>query len=187
MPGLKIVVPATPADAYGLLRAAVEDPDPVLFFEHKGLFNTKAELADDAAGSSSSAGPRWSARGEDCTVVASQLMRHRAIEAADLLAGEDIAIEVVDPRTLVPFDHEAVGASVDHTNRLVVAQEGPPGGSWGATLIARIVQDRLEILDAPPLLIAADEVPVPYASPLEAACLPSAERIADAVRRTLAY
>ena len=158
----------------------------MLFFEHKGLFNTKAELPDDPPVVELGRAEVVRA-GEDCTVVASQLMRHRAIEAADLLAGEDIAIEVVDPCTLVPFDHEAVGASVDHAEPPRRGAEGPPGGSWGATLIARIVQDRLEILDAPPLLIAADKVPVPYASPLEAACLPSAERIADAVRRTLAY
>ena len=186
VPGLKIAVPGTPADAYGLLRAAVEDPDPVLYFEHKGLFNVKAELPDAPA-----VGKLGRAEvvrtGEDCTVVASQLMRHRALEAAELLAGEDVWIEVVDPRTLMPFDHETVGASLDRTNRLIVAQEGPPGGSWGASLIAKVVQERLEILDAPPLLIAPDEIPVPYASTLEAAYLPSAERIAGAVRRTLAY
>jgi pyruvate/2-oxoglutarate/acetoin dehydrogenase E1 component len=186
VPGLKIAVPGTPADAYGLLRAAVEDPDPVLYFEHKGLFNLKAELPDAPA-----VGELGRAEivrtGDDCTVVASQLMRHRALEAAELLAGESVSIEVIDPRTLVPFDHETVGASVDRTNRLIVVQEGPPGGSWGASLIAKLVQERLETLDAPPLLIAPDEIPVPYASTLEAAYLPNAERIAGAVRRTLAY
>jgi pyruvate dehydrogenase E1 component beta subunit len=186
VPGLKIAVPGTPADAYGLLRAAVEDPDPVLYFEHKGLFNLKAELPDAPA-----VGELGRAEivrtGDDCTVVASQLMRHRALEAAELLAGEEVSVEVIDPRTLVPFDHETVGASVDRTNRLIVVQEGPPGGSWGASLIAKLVQERLETLDAPPLLIAPDEIPVPYASTLEAAYLPNAERIAGAVRRTLAY
>jgi len=186
VPGLKIAVPGTPADAYGLLRAAVEDPDPVLYFEHKGLFNVKAELPD--APLVGKLGRAEVVRtGEDCTVVASQLMRHRALEAAEALTGEDVSIEVIDPRTLVPFDHETVGASLDRTNRLIVVQEGPPGGSWGASLIAKVVQERLEILDAPPLLIAPDEIPVPYASTLEAAYLPSAERIAAAVRRTLAY
>jgi pyruvate/2-oxoglutarate/acetoin dehydrogenase E1 component len=186
VPGLKIAVPGTPADAYGLLRAAVEDPDPVLYFEHKGLFNLKAELPD--APVVGELGRAEVVRtGEDCTVVASQLMRHRALEAAEALTGEDVSIEVIDPRTLVPFDHETVGASLDRTNRLIVVQEGPPGGSWGASLIAKVVQERLEILDAPPLLIAPDEIPVPYASTLEAAYLPSAERIAAAVRRTLAY
>ena len=186
VPGLKIVVPGTPADAYGLLRAAVEDPDPVLFFEHKGAVQREGELPDAPAVVELGRAEVVRA-GEDCTVVASQLMRHRAIEAAELLAGEDVCDRGRRPPHAVPFDHETVGASLDQTNRLIVAQEGPPGGSWGASLIAKVVQERLEILDAPPLLIAPDEVPVPYASTLEAAYLPSAERIAGAVRRTLAY
>jgi pyruvate dehydrogenase E1 component beta subunit len=186
VPGLKIVVPATPADAYGLLRAAVEDPDPVLYFEHKGLFNTKGEL--------SAAPPRVELgraevvrRGDRVTVVATQLMRHRALEAAQTLAGEGIDVELIDPRTLVPLDLETIGNSVDRTNLLVVVQEAPPGGSWGASLITALMQERFEMLDAPPLLIATDETPVPYAGPLEAAHLPSAERIAEGIRRTVAY
>jgi acetoin:2,6-dichlorophenolindophenol oxidoreductase subunit beta len=186
VPGLKIAVPATPADAYALLRAAVADPDPVLYFEHKGLFNLKGELSDEPP-----ALPLGRAEvvraGTDCTVVATQLMRHRAVEAAELLAAEGASVEVIDPRTLVPFDDAAVGASVDRTSHLVVAQEGPAGGSWGASMIARLMQDRFEMLDAPPLLVAADDVPIPYAEVLESAVLPSADRIADAVRRTLAY
>jgi pyruvate dehydrogenase E1 component beta subunit len=186
VPGLKIAVPATPADAYGLLRAAIEDPDPVLYFEHKGLFNLKGDLPD-----APDAVPLGRAEivraGNDCTLVASQLMRHRALEAAEALAGEGVEVEVIDPRTLVPFDDATVGASVDRTSHLVVAQEGPPGGSWGASLIARLLEEHFEMLDAPPALVAADEVPIPYAEVLESAVLPSAERIADAVRRTLAY
>jgi acetoin:2,6-dichlorophenolindophenol oxidoreductase subunit beta len=186
VPGLKIAVPGTPADAYGLLRAAVEDPDPVLFFEHKGLFNVKGELPDGAA--SVPLGRADVVRtGEHVTVVATQLMRHRALEAAGILAEEGVEVELIDPRTLVPFDLETIGASVDRTNLLVVVQEAPPGGSWGASLISALLQDRFEMLDAPPLLIATDEIPIPYAGPLEAAYLPSAERIADGIRRTLAY
>jgi pyruvate/2-oxoglutarate/acetoin dehydrogenase E1 component len=186
VPGLKIAVPGTPADAYGLLRAAVEDPDPVLFFEHKGLFNVKGELPDGAA--SVPLGRADVVRtGEHVTVVATQLMRHRALEAAGILAEEGVEVELIDPRTLVPFDLETIGASVDRTNLLVVVQEAPPGGSWGASLISALLQDRFEMLDAPPLLIATDEIPIPYAGPLEAAYLPSIERIADGIRRTLAY
>jgi pyruvate/2-oxoglutarate/acetoin dehydrogenase E1 component len=186
VPGLKIAVPGTPADAYGLLRAAVEDPDPVLYFEHKGLFNVKGELPDSAR--TVPLGRADVVRtGEHVTVVATQLMRHRALEAAGMLAEEDIEVELIDPRTLVPLDLETIGASVDRTNLLVVVQEAPPGGSWGASLISALMQERFEMLDAPPLLIATDEIPIPYAGPLEAAYLPSAERIADGIRRTLAY
>jgi acetoin:2,6-dichlorophenolindophenol oxidoreductase subunit beta len=186
VPGLKIVVPATPVDAYALLRAAVRDPDPVLYFEHKGLFNLKGELPDEVP--AAQLGRAEIVRGgEHVTVVATQLMCHRALEAAEALAGEGISVELIDPRTLVPFDREAVLESVDRTNHLVVVQEAPPGGSWGATLIAQVLQERFEALDAPPLLIATDETPVPYAGGLEAAWMPSAERISDGIRRTLAY
>jgi pyruvate/2-oxoglutarate/acetoin dehydrogenase E1 component len=186
VPGLKIVVPATPADAYALLRAAVRDPDPVLYFEHKSLFNLKGELPDDIAPAQLGRA-EVIRRGDDVTVVATQLMLHRALEAAEALAGEGVSADVIDPRTLVPLDLAAVLESLDRTNHLVVVQESPPGGSWGATLIARALQDRFESLDAPPLLVGTDETPVPYAGGLEAAWMPSAEGIADAVRRTLDY
>jgi pyruvate dehydrogenase E1 component beta subunit len=186
VPGLKIAVPGTPADAYGLLRAAVQDPDPVLYFEHKGMFNLKGDLADDPPPV-----PLGEAEvvraGDDVTVVATQLMRHRALEAAQALGDEGVGVEVIDPRTLVPIDLATIGASVDRTNLLVVVQEAAPGGSWGASLISALMQDRFEMLDAPPLLIATDEIPVPYAGALEEAYLPSADRIAEGIRRTLAY
>jgi pyruvate dehydrogenase E1 component beta subunit len=185
-PGLKIVVPATPADAYALLRAAVRDPDPVLYFEHKSLFNVKGELRDAAPpaelGKAEIVRP-----GSAVTLVATQLMRHRAVEAADLLAAEDISVEVIDPRTLVPFDEATVFASVERTNRLVVAQEASAAGSWGATLVSRVVAERFESLDAPAAIVGGDEAPIAYAAPLEDLWLPSAERIADTVRRTVAY
>ena len=186
VPGLKIVVPATPVDAYALLRAAVRDPDPVLYFEHKGLFNVKGELPDDVAPAAIGRA-QVVRRGAHATVVATQLMLHRALEAAEALAAEGVSVEVIDPRTLVPLDLAPVIESLDATNHLVVVQEAPPGGSWGATLIARVLQERFEALDAPPLLLGTDETPVPYSGGLEAAWMPSVERIADAIRRTLAY
>lgn len=183
--GLKIVVPATPADAYALLRASIEDPDPVLYFEHKGLFNLKAELPEDSAPVELGRADVVRA-GEDVTLVATQLMRHRALEAAEQLAGEGVEVELIDPRTLVPFDAETVRTSVERTNRLVVVQEASPRGSWGATLIAELVQGGFELLDCPPLLIAADETPIPYAGPLEEAWLPSVQRIVAGVREACA-
>ena len=186
VPGLKMVVPATPGDAYGLLRAAIEDPDPVLYFEHKHLYNHKAEeeepLAPIALGKATIVRP-----GEHVTVVASQIMRHRALEAADALAREDVSVEVIDPRTIAPLDLETIRASIERTNLLVVVQEAPAAGSWGATVITALMQESFEMLDAPPLLLACDDTPIPYAAALEAAWMPDADRIADGIRRTLAY
>jgi pyruvate/2-oxoglutarate/acetoin dehydrogenase E1 component len=184
--GLKIAVPATPADAYGLLRAAVRDPDPVLFFEHKGLFNLRGELAAEPPALELGQAEIVRA-GEHVTVVATQAMRHRALEAAELLAGEEVSVELIDPRTLVPFDMATVAGSVDRTNRLVVVQEASAGGSWGETLIATLLQGGFESLDAPPRLVAAGATPIPYARPLEDAWIPSVETIADAIRATVSY
>ncbi|MBX5441375.1 MAG: alpha-ketoacid dehydrogenase subunit beta [Solirubrobacteraceae bacterium] len=186
VPGLKIAVPGTPADAYGLLRAAIRDPDPVLVFEHKHLFNHKGEVADTPEVVELGRAEVVRA-GSDVTLVATQLMRHRALEAAELLAGEGVSVEVIDPRTLVPLDLETIGASLDRTNRLVIAQECSHDGSWGATLVSRLMADRFEMLDAPPLIVGGDETPIPYAGGLEELWIPSVERIADGVRRTLAF
>lgn len=186
VPGLKVVVPATPLDAYALLRAAVRDPDPVLYFEHKGLFGLRGELPDEPPAVELGRADVVR-RGDHVTVVATQAMRHRALEAAEALAKEEIEVELIDPRTLVPFDLETVLESIDRTNRLVVVQEASRGGSWGATLVAEVMQARFESLDAPPLLAAADETPVPYSGPLEHAWMPSADRIADAIRTTVAF
>jgi pyruvate/2-oxoglutarate/acetoin dehydrogenase E1 component len=186
VPGLKIVVPATPADAYGLMRSAVADEDPVLFFEHKHLYNAKGELADDP--SPVPIGKALEVRpGDDVTIVATQAMRLRAEAAAEALAAEGISAAVLDPRTLLPLDLETIMASVGHTRRVVVAQESPPDGSWGASLIARICAEGFEWLDAPPVLLSADETPIPYADELEHLWMPDAERIASAARRTVEF
>lgn len=187
VPGLKIVVPATPADAYGLLRSAIEDPDPVLFFEHKALFNVRADFEADSTrteiGRADVVRP-----GSDVTVVATQVMRHRAMEAATQLSqGDGIEAEVIDPRSLVPFDIGTVVESVDRTNHLVIVQEASAGGSWGATLISSFVGEHLEALDAPPALVGGDETPIPYAGCLEDAWVPSVDRIRDAIRANIAY
>ena len=177
VPGLKLAVPASPADAYALLRSAIRDPNPVLFFEHKGLFNVKGALG----------GPVPLGRaavmreGHDVTIVATQLMVHRALDASDRLAGEGISAEVIDPRTLVPLDVATIGGSVRRTNRLVVVQEGSADGSWGASLISRLVQEHFDSFDAPPRLVAAPDTPIPYAESLESAWMPSVDGIVAAV------
>jgi len=181
IPGLKIAVPGSPADAYHLLRAAVEDEDPVLYFEHKAMLNHKGEPPDQR-------GPFELGRaavvreGSDVTVVATQLVRVRAEQAAEVLEQDGISVELVDPRTLVPLDLDTIRGSVERTSRLIVVQESPAPGSWGATVVARLIEESFDSFDAPPVLLSGDESPVPYAGPLEQAWIPSADRIAAAVK-----
>jgi acetoin:2,6-dichlorophenolindophenol oxidoreductase subunit beta len=121
-------------------------------------------------------------RGADVTIVATQVLRQRCLEAADVLAGEGIEATVIDPRTLVPFDDAAVVRSLEETSRLAVVQEAPANGSWGSALVARMLQEHFFLFDAPPLLIGADGTPVPAAKPLQSAWLPSVDRIVAEVR-----
>jgi acetoin:2,6-dichlorophenolindophenol oxidoreductase subunit beta len=180
-PGLKIAVPGSPADAYSLMRAAVRDDDPVLYFEHKAMLNMKGELSEEIG--PVVLGEALTVRnGGDITVVATQMMRARVEAAAASLADEGIEVELIDPRTVVPLDIATIGASVDKTNRLLVIQESPSPGSWGATVVAEIVVRHFESLDAAPALLTGDNTPVPYAAPLEEAWLPSEERIVEAIR-----
>ncbi len=180
VPGLRICVPGTPAAAYGLLRSAIRDDNPVLFFEHKALYATRGEvpLPDGLVPLGSAEVVR---EGADLTVVATQLMRHRALEAAGLLAGE-VDVELIDPRTLAPLDVETIVRSVQKTSRMLCVQECPPAGSWGASVIASVVEEAFEHLDARPRLLSGDETPIPYSEALEEAWLPSVERIATAIR-----
>jgi pyruvate/2-oxoglutarate/acetoin dehydrogenase E1 component len=181
VPGLRVAVPATPADVYGLLLTAIRADDPVIVLEHKALYGTRG--AAPADGDAVPLGVADVVRpGDDVTLVATQLMRHRAVEAAERLAGEGVSVEVIDPRTVAPLDLDTIARSVERTSRLACAQESPAAGSWGATVVAAIVESAFDRLDAPPALIAADETPIPYAGVLEDAWMPSVDRIADAVR-----
>lgn len=185
VPGLKIVVPGSVEDAYGLMRSAIRDDDPVLVFEHKGLFNIKGALPADPyipLGVGARVRP-----GDEITIVAAQLMRHRALDAAELLAAQGHSAEVIDPRTLVPFDDALVRESLSRTSRLLVVQEGPAGGSWGASLIARTMQDAWDLFDAPPRLLCSPDTPVPYARNLEEAWLPSVDQIVSAALGLIRY
>ncbi len=179
-PGLKLCVPATPADVYTLIRAAIRDDDPVIVFEHKGLYGIKGDLPIGAAlplGKAEIVRP-----GGDVTVVATQLMRHRSLDAAGALEAEGISCEVIDPRTVAPLDTDTIVESVGRTGRLVCVQEAPAPGSWGQSVISHVAVEAFDLLDAQPVLVAADPIPVPYARTLEEATLPGVERIADAVR-----
>jgi pyruvate/2-oxoglutarate/acetoin dehydrogenase E1 component len=181
IPGIKLCLPATPADAYALLRAAIRDDDPVIVFEHKALYARTGDIDGPEA-----ALPIGRARvvrpGGGLTVVAAQLMLHRTLEAAEALAAEGIDCEVIDPRTIAPLDTATVLESVGRTGRLACVQESPAAGSWGQAVVGACVEAGFELLDAPPRLIAADPVPVPYAQSLEDAVLPGVERIASGLR-----
>jgi pyruvate/2-oxoglutarate/acetoin dehydrogenase E1 component len=182
VPGLKLVAPGSPSDAYHLLLAAVREEDPVLYFEHKAMLNQKGEL-DTAAEPLELGTAEVVRRGEDVTLVATQLMRQRAEQAAASLEREGTSVELIDPRTLFPLDIGTITDSVERTNRLVVVQESPPPGSWGATVVAQVAEDSFDMLDASPVLVSSDPTPVPYAGQLEEAWMPDVDRIAEAVRR----
>jgi pyruvate dehydrogenase E1 component beta subunit len=185
VPGLKICVPGTPADAYGLLKSAIRDDNPVLFFEHKQLYPTRGPVPIEEH--LVELGRAQIVRvGSDVTVVATQLMLARAIEAAEQLAGEGVEIELVDPRTLVPLDLGTILSSVEKTGKLVCVQESPPAGSWGATIVAAVVESIWDSLDGRPRLVSGDETPIPYAATLEAAWMPSTDRILEALRQAVA-
>jgi acetoin:2,6-dichlorophenolindophenol oxidoreductase subunit beta len=186
VPGLKIAVPGTVEDLYGLFQAAVADDNPVLFFEHKNLFNLKGVIDPSAA--PIPLGKAAVVRsGSDVTIVATQQMRHRAVAAAELLGSEDIQAAVIDPRTLVPFDDATVLQSLTDTARLLVVQEGSHDGSWGASLVSRVARHHWELLDAPMAILCAPDTPVPYAGPLEEAWLPSVGDIVATGRKLVAY
>lgn len=186
VPGLKIAVPGTVEDLYGLLRSAIAEDDPVLVFEHKNLFALKGNIP--AENPFVPLGRAAVVReGSDVTLVATQQMRHRAAEAAAQLEVEGVSAAVIDPRTLVPFDDEAVANSLRRTHRLVVVQESPHDGSWGASLVARMMQDHFTLFDAPPLVIGTDATPAPYSAVLEQAWLPSVARIVAQARKLVAW
>ena len=181
VPGLKIVCPSTPADAKALLKAAVRDDNPVLFFEHKRLYTLEGEV-DGAVGKLGEA--TVVREGSDVTLVTAMKSVHDALEAADALAADQVSVEVVDLRTLRPFDLETVLASVRKTNRIVVVEEGPLTGGWAGEVLASVTEHALGHLDDA-WRIATPDTPIPYSPPLEDAFLPGAERIADEIRRRL--
>ncbi|HVC24104.1 MAG TPA: alpha-ketoacid dehydrogenase subunit beta [Candidatus Dormibacteraeota bacterium] len=183
IPGLKIVTPSTVADMYGLLRSAIRDANPVLVFEHKGLHSLRGSVDRALVPIGRASTVR---DGEAVTVVATQLMLHRALAVAQSLGDEGISAEVIDLRTLVPMDVESVAKSVERTSRLVCVQEGPLGGGWAASLVSEIVRSHFYHLEAPPRIVASDPIPVPYAKNLEDSWLPSEERIRAALRASVA-
>jgi 2-oxoisovalerate dehydrogenase E1 component beta subunit len=187
--GLKIVEPSTAYDAKGLLKAAIRDPDPVLFFEHKLLYRLprlrESLPDDDYVVSIGSAAVRR--EGTDVTVVTFGAMVYRALDAAERLAGEGVSVEVVDLRTIVPLDVETIVASIRKTGRAIVLHEASRTGGIGGEVAATVVERAFEWLDAPIVRIASLDTPVPYSPPLEDFFMPQVEDIIEAARKLAAY
>jgi pyruvate dehydrogenase E1 component beta subunit len=186
IPGLKVVAPSNPTDVIGLLAAAVRDPDPVIFFEHKSLYPTKGEVPDgeilDTLGTARIVRP-----GKDATVLALALMVPRAVLAAEKLKAEHgIDVEVIDVRSLVPLDTQTILGSIARTHRLFTVEENPRLCGWGAEIVSIASQENFYDLDGPPVRITTPHLPLPAADNLEDATIPTVERIADTVRRALA-
>ena len=179
IPGLKVVCPSTPADAAGLLRTAI------CFFEHKVLYATKGEVPDDPDFCIPFGKADIKREGTDVTIVANLLYVKRALEAADELAKEGISAEVIDPRTLVPFDYDTVAESVKKTGRLVVVHEAHQNNGWGAQVVSQVGQMVFPYLDAAPVHIGAKACPLPFNLGLEQAVLPSVKDIVDACKASL--
>jgi pyruvate/2-oxoglutarate/acetoin dehydrogenase E1 component len=181
VPGLKIVAPSTPADAKRLLKGAIRDDNPVLFFEHKRLYALEGEVDGAVGGLGEAAVVR---EGSDVTLVTAMKSVHDALEAAERLEQERLSVEVIDLRTLRPIDVETVLASVRKTNRLVVVEEGPLTGGWAGEVLACVTEQALGYLDDA-WRIATPNTPIPYSPPLEDAFLPEADRIVSEILRRL--
>jgi pyruvate dehydrogenase E1 component beta subunit len=186
IPGLKVVAPSTPKDVVGLMAASVRDPDPVIFLEHKALYATKGDVPDGEI--VASLGKAQIVRpGKDATILALALMVPRAIAAAEKLQAEHgIDCEVIDVRSLVPIDTQTILASVARTNRVFTVEENPRLCGWGAELVSIVIEEAFYKLDGPPVRITTPHIPLPAAERLEDLALPSTDRIAETIRRSLA-
>ena len=187
-PGLKVVTPATPYDAKGLLKSAIRSDDPVIFLEHKRTYRlVRGEVPEDDYTVPIGAAD-VKLEGEDLSVVTYGLMVHHCIEAARELAQEGISAEVVDLRTVRPIDRETVLASVQKTGKALIVHEDTKAGGVGAEVAGIIAEDAFEYLDGPVTRLAGPEVPaMPFAPPMEAAFMLNTEKIADAMRKLAAY
>jgi acetoin:2,6-dichlorophenolindophenol oxidoreductase subunit beta len=196
IPGLKVVCPSTAYDAKGLLKTAIRDDNPVVVFEHKLLYGSKGNRAEKSALSPVGEVPDEEytipfgqaavrREGKDITIVANLLMVYRSLEAAAILEQEGIGVEVIDPRTLVPFDYDTIIASVQKTGRLMIVEEDTRRNGWGAEIAAQIAEDAIYYLDAPIKRVATFDIPLPFAPIMEGYAVPSAARIAEEARNLM--
>lgn len=182
VPGLKVIMPSTPYDVKGMLLAALEDPNPVIVYEHKLLYNQKGEVPEDEY-TVPIGEANVSREGEDITIATAGYVHGYALEAAEALADDGIEAEVVDLRSLSPMDDSAVAKSVEKTGRLVVVEEDVKTAGWGAELVSRIVEgESFYALDRAPARVAGADVPIPYNKNLEAHIRPSPEKVVEAVK-----
>lgn len=186
-PGLKIVYPATAADAKGLMKAAIRDEDCVLFFEHKYLYRRVKDVMPAGDHVVPIGQARLAREGTDVSIVTYAATVWKALEAAEQLAAEGISVEVLDLRSLAPLDEEAIYRTVRKTNRLLVVHEDTRTGGIAGEITARVSETCFEWLDAPVLRVTAADIPLPYAPPLEDYVLPQTSDIVRAVRRLAAY
>jgi pyruvate dehydrogenase E1 component beta subunit len=182
LPGLKVVMPSTPADAKGLLKSAIRDDDPVIFIEQERMYGNKGEVPDDPEFAVPLGVADVKREGSDATIVARSLMVPIALKAAEELEKQGVSIEVVDPRTIRPLDIETIVNSVKKTNRVVVAEESHAFCGVGAEISAQITEHAFDYLDAPVKRISAVDAPMPYAKNLEKLAIPDVERLIAAVR-----
>jgi 2-oxoisovalerate dehydrogenase E1 component beta subunit len=188
IPGLKVVIPSTPHDARGLLRSAVRDEDPVLFFEHKKMYRSVRGNVPDGDYTVPLGQAKVTREGTDVTVVGYGLMAHYALEAAELLEGEGVSVEVVDIRTLRPLDGATILESVNKTGKCVIVYEDNRFGGYGAEIAAILAEEAFDHLDGPIVRVTGPDVPgVPYNHTLEDWFMPNPDRIAEAVGRLAAY
>lgn len=183
VPGLKCVAPSTPGDAKGMIKAAIRDDDPVLYFESETLYSMKGEVTGDPDYVVPFGVARTAREGKDVTIVAWSRLVHVALDAANRLAKEGIEAEVIDLRSLRPLDEESIVRSVKKTHRAVVAYEGFPYGGVGAEVSDRIQRLAFDDLDAPVLRVCNRDVPMPYNAKLEQYVIPQADRIVEAVKQ----
>jgi 2-oxoisovalerate dehydrogenase E1 component beta subunit len=187
IPGLKVVCPATPADAKGLLIEAIQDPNPVLYFEHKHLYRRIKDEVPDERYTVPFGEARIHREGDDLTLVTWGAMVYTADEAAQQLEGEDISVEIIDLRTLAPWDKDAVLKSVEKTSKALVLHEDTLTGGFGAEIAATIAQEAFENLDAPVQRLAAPDTPVPFAPVLEKAFIPQVDDVVAGVKELAEY
>ncbi|MGA3097743.1 MAG: alpha-ketoacid dehydrogenase subunit beta [Bryobacteraceae bacterium] len=186
-PGLKVVAPATAYDAKGLIKAAIRDNDPVIFFEHKALYRRVKEELPPGDWTVPIGRARVARAGSDLSIVTYGAMLWTALEAAETLAGEGVSAEVVDLRTLLPLDRETVCASVKKTSKVLLLHEDTRTGGMAGELAATISESVFEHLDAPIVRVTAPDTPVPYSPPLEEAFLPNAQKVIEKARWLVRY